>query len=137
MTTMTPSSHPIPFAEAQAQGLFRAWVTRVIDGDTIEAEVSLGFTVRVRVVFRYEGIDAPEVVGTTRAAGLAASAFLADLIPVGAPILLRTTRVRRSGEMAVTFGRYVAVVYRVGADGGLIDTGAELVAAGHAVRSRP
>lgn len=134
---MTTHAHPVPFAAAQAQGLFRGWVDRVIDGDTISAVLDLGFTVSGTVVIRYEGIDAPEVVGANRAAGLAAKAALAELIPAGAPVLLRTTRVRRSGEMAVTFGRYIAVVYRVGADGGLIDTGAELVEAGHAVRSRP
>lgn len=34
---------------------------RVIDGDTIEADVDLGFRIRQRQVIRLAGIDAPEL----------------------------------------------------------------------------
>ena len=34
---------------------------RVIDGDTIEADVDLGFRIRQRKVIRLAGIDAPEL----------------------------------------------------------------------------
>jgi micrococcal nuclease len=39
---------------------YRAAIIRVLDGDTIEAEVSLGFDVMVRTKFRLYGIDTPE-----------------------------------------------------------------------------
>lgn len=39
---------------------YRATILRVLDGDTIEAEVSLGFDVVVKTKFRFYGIDTPE-----------------------------------------------------------------------------
>ncbi len=41
---------------------YRAWVTRVLDGDTIEAVIDLGFGVRSVQTLRLRGIDAPELV---------------------------------------------------------------------------
>jgi len=38
----------------------QAFVTNVVDGDTFDAEVSLGFTCSVKVRFRIKGIDTPE-----------------------------------------------------------------------------
>ncbi len=34
---------------------------RIIDGDTIEADVDLGFRIRQRQIIRLAGIDAPEL----------------------------------------------------------------------------
>jgi len=39
---------------------YKAKVLRVIDGDTIEAEVDLGFNIRLRERFRFAGINAYE-----------------------------------------------------------------------------
>lgn len=39
---------------------YKAIVTNVIDGDTIDATVDLGFTVSVKIRFRLYGIDTPE-----------------------------------------------------------------------------
>lgn len=39
---------------------YAARVVRWVDGDTVEADVDLGFTVWVRVRFRLYGIDTPE-----------------------------------------------------------------------------
>lgn len=38
-----------------------AFVTKVVDGDTFDAEVDLGFTCNVKVRFRLRGFDAPEI----------------------------------------------------------------------------
>lgn len=40
---------------------YKAIVTRVIDGDTIEAEVDLGFHVKMNLRFRLARINAPEL----------------------------------------------------------------------------
>jgi len=40
--------------------IFNAYVTRVIDGDTFEANVDLGFNISFKGVFRLKGIDTPE-----------------------------------------------------------------------------
>jgi len=43
---------------------YSALVTRVIDGDTIDATIDLGFSVFVRERFRLYGIDTPEKSST-------------------------------------------------------------------------
>lgn len=56
---------------------------RVVDGDTVDAQVDLGFSVYVRIRFRLLGINAPEMRSTNEAerkAGMAARDFLANLI---------------------------------------------------------
>lgn len=40
--------------------IYRARVTRIIDGDTLDAHVDLGFDVWVQTRFRLHGIDTPE-----------------------------------------------------------------------------
>ena len=50
---------------------------RVIDGDTIDVDIDLGFfTVLHRQRIRLYGIDAPEVRGSERFAGLESKAWL-------------------------------------------------------------
>ena len=39
---------------------YRAKLIRAVDGDTIDCEVDLGFTVFVRIRFRLAGVDTPE-----------------------------------------------------------------------------
>lgn len=45
----------------QPQYLYKAHIQRVIDGDTIDATVDLGFSVKIDVRFRLAGIDTPEL----------------------------------------------------------------------------
>jgi endonuclease YncB( thermonuclease family) len=52
---------------------YRATVTSVVDGDTFEADVDLGFGLTAFQVFRLRGVDAPEM-GTEE--GIAAKNFL-------------------------------------------------------------
>ncbi len=59
---------------------YRARITRVIDGDTVEAEIDLGFHVSLTVTLRLAGINAPETKGTERPRGLAATRSLDALI---------------------------------------------------------
>ena len=41
---------------------YRAWVYRVLDGDTIEAVIDLGFGITTTQTLRFRGIDAPEIL---------------------------------------------------------------------------
>ena len=59
---------------------YRARITRVIDGDTVEAEIDLGFRVSLEVVLRLVGINTPEVHGPDRPRGLAAKGHLSELL---------------------------------------------------------
>jgi micrococcal nuclease len=109
---------------------YRGSAVRIIDGDTFVLEVDLGFRVFHELSIRIAGIDAPEVTGATKEAGLAATDALHDLIG-GLPLYVRTDRDRRS------FARYVGWVYADAGGGELLDVAAAMVAGGFAQRVSP
>lgn len=103
--------------------LYRAVVKRIIDGDTIRVDWDLGAHVTLKdQPLRLLGLNAPELRGPTRPAGIAARNWLAARLPVGSEIVIHTVK-------DDAFGRYLAWVW-VGFD--LINE--EMIAAGHAVR---
>lgn len=81
---------------------YQARVLRVIDGDTLVANVDLGFKISVVVTVRLYGIDTPELRGTTRSAGQAARARLCELVD-GKQVLLDSRALDK-------YGRTVAVL---------------------------
>lgn len=86
---------------------YKATCTRVIDGDTIEVTIDLGFYVMIKETIRLKGIDTPE--SRTRntlekQAGLKVEQFLIDLIE-GKTIYITT---EKSNEK---YGRYLADIY--------------------------
>jgi endonuclease YncB( thermonuclease family) len=98
-------------------------IVRVVDGDSLEVDVDLGFRMTCRMPLRLAHVDAPER-GTT--AGKAARAWLSELLdPIrfGMPLLVRTYKPYDK------YGRWLAEV--------ILPSGesvAELmVTAGHAV----
>ena len=86
--------------------VFNCTIVRVIDGDTIDVDVDLGFGCWVRGYngrIRLFGIDAPESRGgtvETKAHGLLAKKFVQDFLKVGTTATLRT---KQKGK----FGRYL------------------------------
>ena len=85
---------------------YRGIVTRVVDGDTVEARIDLGFDVWRTSRLRIRGLDCPE--RNTRA-GVAALAHAMHLLPAGTAIVCTTYR--RAAADIKTFDRYVADVY--------------------------
>ena len=71
---------------------------RVIDGDTVVLDISLGCDqVTKKRYCRLLDIDAPEVVGKTKKEGLEATTHLRALLAQADPLLIRT-RLDRSGS---------------------------------------
>lgn len=95
-------------------------VLNVVDGDTIDVAIDVGFTLTTTHRLRLLGINCPEVHGESRAAGLAASAY------VRSELLGRTIRLRT--EKSDDFGRYLARIYV-----GDVDFNQSLVDKGYAV----
>lgn len=89
---------------------YYAKVLKVIDGDTIDVEINLGFSIIRKERVRIANIDAYETSlrgGTTQAQkqiGLKGKKFLNDLI-LNKKVILRTQK--ESGK----YGRYIAFVY--------------------------
>ena len=90
---------------AGSAGPGAARVTRVVDGDTIEDDLS-GRTEKVRLL----GIDTPETKHPTKPVqcyGKEASEHTADLLPAGTDV-----RLERDDEERDDYGRLLAYVYR-------------------------
>jgi micrococcal nuclease len=107
---------------------YTAFVSRVLDGDTLEVEIDLGFNVNVEGVrLRIRGINAPELdKDGEKAAGQESKKFLALLIE-GQIVEVKTYKTK-TGRDRKTFERYVADVFVDGKS--VADT---MVDAGHAV----
>ena len=60
--------------------VYRCLVHRVVDGDTVVADVDLGFGIWMRdVTFRMYGINAPEMKGASRESGITSRVRLAEM----------------------------------------------------------
>lgn len=108
--------------------LYRATVASIYDGDTFRADVDLGFfTWQKDTNFRMFGIDTPELRGSDaeKEAGFAARDRLRELMPVGSPVLIRSTKTGK-------YGRYLADVF-VETDTGTIHVNQQMIDEGHAV----
>jgi len=89
---------------------YRAFVLRVVDGDTIDVETDLGFSVVLAQRLRLAGINAPEVKGAEREKGLETAAWLRNRIE-GREVVIRTIQDKQE-----KYGRYLAEVFLVGVD---------------------
>jgi len=116
---------------------YDALVTNVIDGDTIDADVDLGFDVHTRMRFRLAGIDTPEIRSSNadeKAAGLKAKEYLTKLIG-GKRVVIESIK-----DKAEKFGRYLCRIMVAvssipppsGAAGTMLDVNEHLIQAGYA-----
>ena len=85
---------------------YKAFVTKVYDGDTITVEVDLGFKTFVKgEKIRLSRINAPEIRGVSREDGINSRDYLRELI-LEKEILLETIRDKKG-----KYGRYLGEVY--------------------------
>jgi len=86
---------------------YNAIVTNIYDGDTIRANIDLGFNTWIfNQKLRLEGIDTPEIRGEERPYGLIAKDFVNKRIPVGSDIQVLTQR-----DATGKYGRYLATIF--------------------------
>ncbi len=105
---------------------YAATVARVIDGDTVELCVDLGFRMSFVDIFRLARINTPELRGKQRPEGVAAKkALLAIVNACDCKIRVRTFKTR--GRARGKYGRWLAELYD---DRGCIND--RLVETGHA-----
>jgi len=85
---------------------YRAEIVRVIDGDTVVADIDLGFnTWRKDEHLRLRGIDAPEIRGEERPEGLIAAEALRGRL-AGRDLIICTIKDRTG-----SFGRFLVDIY--------------------------
>ena len=107
---------------------YKAAVDRIVDGDTIDVTLDLGFDIRLKSRIRFHGINAPESRTkdpVEKEAGLAAKRYVDDWIAAQeGQVIIQTTLDDR--------GKYGRILGRILNDEGdcLND---EMVSLGHAV----
>lgn len=97
---------------------------KTIDADTFDAELEIWLGLVAVERIRLLGVDAPEMRGTTAAAGKAAKQFTAEWLARG-PVEIKTCR-------RDAFGRLLGNVNRGGDD-----LATALLATGHAIPYKP
>lgn len=103
--------------------VYRATVLTIRDGDSITADLDLGFDVTLaNQGVRLDGMDAPEL---KTAEGVAARTFLATLIAPGQRLTIRT----KLADSREKFGRILAELWR---EGDAESLNAKMILAGHA-----
>ena len=85
---------------------YNAKVLRVIDGDTIEVSIDLGFHLNIIERLRFSDIDAPEIKGDSRERGLQSKKFVEEWCKINSNILIKT-------EKGDAFGRWISHIYDI------------------------
>jgi len=86
---------------------YKALVRSIYDGDTIRADIDLGFgVILANQPLRLLGINAPEIRGEEREQGLLSKNFVSERIPVGSYITITTIKDRKE-----KYGRYLATIF--------------------------
>lgn len=99
---------------------YEAEVVKIVDADTVDLSVDLGFKVYHTIRVRLAGIDAPERFTDE---GKEATAWLTNYMPIGTRLIVQTKK-----DKAGKYGRYIATLIL---DGTSVNE--KLVKAGHAV----
>lgn len=84
--------------------LYEAVVRRIVDGDTIDVIVDLGFGVYTNQRLRFARINAPETRGKTKQEGVLAAEELKMKLAIGMTVVIKTSK---RGK----YGRYLAEIY--------------------------
>lgn len=109
---------------------YKAKLVRVIDGDTIDAEIDLGFNVLIRQRIRLYGIDTPEARTrdlVEKEKGLAAKQRLTEILPKEFVV---ETVLNKRGK----YGRILGILHVEDLDGNKTNVNDQLVNEGHAVK---
>jgi micrococcal nuclease len=107
---------------------YNAQLVRVVDGDTVDISVDMGFHISQQIRVRLNGINAPE---TSTPAGKGAKDFLEGLLPVGTSLRCNTFK-----DKTEKYGRYLADLTVQGNTGDLATKSVNqtMVDAGQAIR---
>lgn len=99
--------HPVSFSDALKIGLFRGICYHVVDGDTADFMIDLGFYHYTYSALRFKGIDTPELRGTTGEILEKAKSALRRV----QELVLNQCALLDTSKEEETFGRFVASLW--------------------------
>ena len=105
---------------------YKAFVMRVIDGDTLKLEIDTGFDEQCHETIRLRGIDCPEL---DTPEGQAAKCFVERELGACESIILKSTQTRKE-----KWGRYLGDIFYTNRSGKQVYLNNLLLEKGHAVR---
>ncbi len=137
-----PSPRPLPKGEDKSEGVlsavprtpcdalftYKAFVMRVIDGDTLKLEIDTGFDEQCRETIRLKGIDCPEM---STSEGRVAKRFVERELAPCDFITVKSTQTRKE-----KWGRYLGDVFYIDKTGKRVYLNNLLLEKGHAVKAR-
>ncbi len=85
---------------------YNSYCTHIVDGDTIDINIDLGFNMAYNTRFRLANIDCWEVRGDEREQGLLATARVLELIPPGTNMITKTIK-----DSKGKYGRYLCEIF--------------------------
>jgi len=103
---------------------YRATINRIIDGDTVEVTIDLGFSISFKQIIRIYGINAPE---KNTDYGKTTLHRITQLIPPGTIVKIETIKDKKE-----KFGRYLGIIYH-----NSINIGLQLISEGLAISYYP
>jgi len=106
---------------------YRATIVKVVDGDTVDVDLDVGFNTTIRKRLRFVGIDTYEVRGDEREQGLLAKARLIEMIELSDNIYVQTVM-----DATGKYGRVLAYFWTE-TDGAIVNVNEQLIIEGHGV----
>lgn len=93
---------------------YKATVTRVVDGDTLDLSIDLGFSVSIAIRARLAGVDTPETYGVKKDSseylrGAAATEFVENWLASEGGY--KTVTVRSRKNTTGKYGRWIVEVF--------------------------
>lgn len=82
---------------------YKATLTKVVDGDTVDLSVDVGFHIEVNTRFRLADIDAPEIRGPEKVEGKKVKEWLIGRLSQG--------KIQVESEKAGKYGRWLGTIF--------------------------
>jgi len=77
---------------------YKAHVVKVVDGDTFDFMIDLGFRMYTQIRVRLKGYDAPEIRGPEREEGKAVKQICVQILTAAEQIYIETTKTGKYGR---------------------------------------
>jgi micrococcal nuclease len=88
--------------------IYQAKIVEVVDGDTFDLMIDLGFNTFVKERMRLYGIDAPEM---RTQAGKDLAWNLSMQYPGSLPVIVQSVEAPKSKQFRDKYGRFLAIIY--------------------------
>ena len=117
--------------------VYRVAVLRVVDGDTLDVDIDLGFSMKLAGQrIRLLRVNTPERKGKTKTAGDAAWRFAKEWLGSHANLLIRSRKIEPGHGEKDSFGRYLVEVFGDNEHGEQECLNDALLSSGNAVKFR-